>query len=528
MYQPDFSYPYSLAEMLIVLSVFIGILGTSNHIGIYITYALVPIFSCLYFDPDFTVIMSVVAYISMAVSVYFSTATDYEVIYLGKSHLELFIAYLLGFTIEFVVVGMILIYLVKRARKLMEERNSAEEQNKMKSRFLSNMSHEIRTPMNAILGMADVALRDGKNLDEKTEKCLSVIKTSSTGLLEIVNDILDMSKIEAGKLDMINEPYSTDSLIEEITVIINARNANKKIPIYYHIDKNIPPYLEGDAVRIKQVMFNFASNAIKYTDSGRIDISLGFGEEHDGYVNLTYTVKDTGIGIHMEDIDKIFEMYSRVDEEKNHSKEGTGIGLAISKYFVNGMNGEINIESECGKGSSFSFTIPQKVIEAPEKPLSSTETVVVSECEKNVHSCTAERFVTKDVNILLVDDNEINRDVAKAMLEPLGADIDEAADGAVGVQMAEKKKYDIIFMDSHMLVMNGEEATREIRTSKTSQNRSITIIALTADAIVGVRERLLSSGMDDYLVKPITIAGINSIVKKYLPADKIIIVENEQ
>lgn len=152
----------------------------------------------------------------------------------------------------------------------------------------------------------------------------------------------------------------------------------------------------------------------------------------------------------------------------------------------------------------------------------------MSECEKNVHSCTAERFVTKDVNILLVDDNEINRDVAKAMLEPLGADIDEAADGAVGAQMAEKKKYDIIFMDSHMLVMNGEEATREIRTSKTSQNRSITIIALTADAIVGVCERLLSSGMDDYLVKPITIAGINSIVKKYLPADKIIIVENEQ
>lgn len=158
----------------------------------YITYALVPIFSCLYFDPDFTVIMSVVAYISMAVSVYFSTATDYEVIYLGKSHLELFIAYLLGLTIEFVVVGMILIYLVKRARKLMEERNSAEEQNKMKSRFLSNMSHEIRTPMNAILGMADVALRDGKNLDEETKKCLSVIKTSSTGLLEIINDILDM------------------------------------------------------------------------------------------------------------------------------------------------------------------------------------------------------------------------------------------------------------------------------------------------------------------------------------------------
>lgn len=514
--------------MLTVLSVFIGILGTNNHIGIYITYALVPIFSCLYFDPEFTVIMSIVAYVSMAFSVYVSTGTHYEVIYLGKSHIELFIAYLLGFTIEFIVVGMVLIYLVKRARKLMEERNSAEEQNKMKSRFLSNMSHEIRTPMNAILGMADVALRDGENLDEKTEKCLSVIKTSSTGLLEIINDILDMSKIEAGKLDMINEPYSTDSLIEEITLIINARNADRKLPIYYHIDDNIPPYLEGDAVRIKQVMFNFASNAIKYTDSGKIDITIGFGKEQDGYVDLTYTVKDTGIGIRTEDVDKIFEMYSRVDEEKNHSKEGTGIGLAISKYFINEMNGIIKVESEYGKGSTFSFTIPQKVVGTPEKPLSTAETDVVSECENNVHSCTAERFITKDVNILLVDDNEINREVAKAMLEPLEADIDEADDGAVSVQMAEKKKYDIIFMDSHMPVMNGEEATHEIRTSGTSQNRTATIIALTADAIVGVRERLLASGMDDYLVKPITVAGINSIVKKYLPDDKIIYVENEQ
>lgn len=278
--------------------------------------------------------MSIVAYISMVFSVYVSTATNYEVIYLGKSHLELFIAYLLGFTIEFIVVGMVLIYLVKRARKLMEERNSAEEQNKMKSRFLSNMSHEIRTPMNAILGMADVALRDGKDLDNETVKCLSVIKTSSKGLLEIINDILDISKIEAGKLNMINEPYSTGSLIEEIKVIINARNAGRKIPVCYHIGDNIPPYLEGDSVRIKQVMFNFASNAIKYTDSGKIDITLSFGQEQDGYVDFTYTVKDTGIGIQQKNIDKIFEMYSRVDEEKNHSKEGTGIGLATSKYFI--------------------------------------------------------------------------------------------------------------------------------------------------------------------------------------------------
>lgn len=501
--------------MLTVLSVFIGILGTSNHIGIYITYALVPIFSCLYFDPAFTVRMSVIAYLVMAVSVFVSTRTNYEVLYMGKSHFEMFVAYLLGFTIEFAVVSMILFYLVKLARKMMEERNNAEERNEMKSRVLSNVSHEIRTPMNAILGMADVALRDGDKLDAETRKCLNVIRTSSKGLLEIINDILDMSKIEAGKLDMINDRYSVKSLVDDMTVIINARNVDKKIPLFYHIQDNIPPYLEGDAVRIKQVMFNFASNAIKYTDSGRIDITLSCSDVQNDSVYMTYTVQDTGIGIRSEDIDRIFEMYSRVDVEKNHSKEGTGIGLTISKYFVEQMNGEIEVESEYGKGSTFSFTVPQKVIHG-------NDSEFTAKCGISATTdILTDNFVTKGAKILLVDDNEINREVVIAMLEPLRIDIDEAENGAESVRLAEKVKYDIIFMDSHMPVMNGEEATRNIRTLETSQNRSTPIIALTADAIAGVRERLIAAGMDDYLVKPITIPDITGIIVKYLPADKI-------
>lgn len=170
--------------MLIILSVFIGILGTSNHIGIYITYALVPIFSCLYFDPKFTIKMYIISYLAMAASVYINTKTNYEVLYMGKSHIEMFIAYLLGFTFEFLIVSMILIYLVRRAKNMMEEHYSAEEQNKMKSRLLSNVSHEIRTPMNAILGMADVALRDGKNLTAKQRNALTLSKTLRPGFLK--------------------------------------------------------------------------------------------------------------------------------------------------------------------------------------------------------------------------------------------------------------------------------------------------------------------------------------------------------
>ena len=512
--------------MLIILAVFIGILGTSNHIGIYITYALVPIFSCLYFDPKFTIKMSIISYFAMAVSVYISTASNYEVLYMGKSHIEMFIAYLLRFTFEFLIVSMILIYLVKRAKNMMEERYSAEEQNKMKSRLLSNVSHEIRTPMNAILGMADVALRDGKDLDGETRKCLNVIKNSSTGLLEIINDILDMSKIEAGRIDILDQRYSTSALADDITAIIDACNADKKVPIYYHFQDNIPPYLIGDSVRIKQVMMNFASNAIKYTESGRIDISLSYSGPDNGTVDMTYTVRDTGMGIKQEDIEKIFEMYSRVDKEKNHSKEGTGIGLAISKYFVERMNGHINVESEYGKGSTFSFTIPQQVsAEASEdESTGSTERNTAMQADgKQLPS-----FVTKDAKILLVDDNEINREVVKAMLEPLELEIDEAENGAESVEKASSAVYDMILMDSQMPVMNGEEATGHIRSDETSLNRTTPIVALTADAVSGVRERLLAAGMSDYLVKPITISAITGIVIEYLPQDKIIYRDSDE
>ena len=512
--------------MLIILAVFIGILGTSNHIGIYITYALVPIFSCLYFDPKFTIKMSIISYFAMAVSVYISTASNYEVLYMGKSHIEMFIAYLLGFTFEFLIVSMILIYLVKRAKNMKEERYSAEEQNKMKSRLLSNVSHEIRTPMNAILGMADVALRDGKDLDGETRKCLNVIKNSSTGLLEIINDILDMSKIEAGRIDILDQRYSTSALADDITAIIDARNADKKVPIYYHFQADIPPYLIGDSVRIKQVMMNFASNAIKYTESGRIDISLSYSGPDNNTVDMTYTVRDTGMGIKQEDIEKIFEMYSRVDKEKNHSKEGTGIGLAISKYFVERMNGHITVESEYGKGSTFSFTIPQQISDE----VSDYESI--GSTEKNTAMQTngtqLPSFVTKDAKILLVDDNEINREVVNAMLEPLELEIGEAENGAERWEKASSAVYDMILMDSQMPVMNGEEATGHIRSDETSLNRTTPIVALTADAVSGVRECLLAAGMSDYLVKPITISAITGIVIEYLPQDKIIYRDSDE
>lgn len=501
--------------MLIALSVFIGVLGTNNHIGIYITYALVPIFSCLYFDPKLILRTSIFSYLVMMVAVYINSAKKYEVVYMGMSRTSIFIAYMIGFTIEYVIVGTILYCLVKRAKKMMDERYSAEEENRMKSRFLSSMSHEIRTPMNAIIGMADVALR--KDMDEDVRKCITVIKSSSMGLLDIVNDILDLSKIEAGKINIIEDAYTTQSLIDDMTEIVNARNTNKNVTIHYHIQKDIPPVLKGDALRIKQVMLNYASNAIKYTESGRIDISLNCEDTEDGKVMLIYTVQDTGQGIRKEDIGKLFQMYSRLNEDKNHGKEGTGIGLAISRQYVEHMNGTVGVRSEYGVGSTFYFKIPQEIVSSAQQ---ATKAGSVQN-SKDPRGREEYLFTTVDARILLVDDNEINREVVKAILEPLKLTIDEAQDGQEAVDMAKKRLYDMIFMDSHMPVMNGEKATKCIRQDAECINQKTPIIAITADAISGVRERLLSEGMNDYIVKPIDVELICNVIRKYLPKSKI-------
>lgn len=534
--------------MIVLAAIFIGVLGTNNHIGVYITYALVPIYSCLYFEPAFTVKSSILAYISMVISVYINSASKYEVLYQGRPRNEIAIAYILGFTIEYIVVCVILYFVVRRAKQMMEDRYSAEEENRMKSEFLSKMSHEIRTPMNAIIGMSDVALR--KDMDEELRHYITIIKSSSTGLLEIINDILDLSKVEAGKLSIIADTYSTKSLVDDITAIIDARNIDKKVPIYYHIQKDMPPYLIGDAVRIKQVMLNYASNAIKYTSSGRIDVKISCSvyennpSKKKNYAVLTFTVKDTGQGIRKEDITQLFKMYGQVDTKKNYGKEGTGIGLAISKYFIEEMGGNVRVESSYGKGSTFSFILPQELGTAPVSESVCNAADITDNLAENHASdfaCSDSQTLVKDsspvihpssqtsdnnslfftapnARILLVDDNEINREVVKAMLEPTKIIIEEASDGQEAVNMVLASSYDLILMDSHMPVMSGEEATAQIRKNekRSTSKRHIPIIALTADAISGVRERLLQSGMDDYIEKPIDSGVLFKTLRKYL------------
>lgn len=495
--------------MMATGAVYIGLLGTNAHIGIYITYALMPIFSCLYFDPPFVLQTCAFSYAAMLTSLFVRSKTMLEVVYQGRPRMQMFGAYALGFTIEFAVVAGVLYYLVKRAKKLMLERYSAEEQNRMKSVFLSNVSHEIRTPMNAIIGMTDVARQ--MEMDDKLRRCLNIIHASAAGLLEVVNDILDFSKVEAGKWDVLVQPYSPRAMMEDMRAIIDARN-DGHVEIAYHVAPDMPEALEGDAGRIRQVMLNYASNAIKYTEKGHIDIDVRCEAAEAGQVNLLCDVTDTGQGIRSEDMDKLFTMYGQINRELNRGKEGTGIGLALSKSIMERMHGSVKAESEYGKGSRFSFCVPQKIGRAEDLP-----------CEERAKRAPA--FTAKGARLLLVDDNEINREVAKAILEPLQMEIDEAADGWQAVEMSAKTAYDMILMDSHMPVMSGEEATRAIREREKTTGGHVPVIALTADAICGVKQKLMEAGMDDYIEKPIDSALLMRILQKYICASQTTIAD---
>lgn len=496
--------------MILTVALFIGLLATNNKIGVNITFMLAPLFSCLYFDPRLVLHSSAVSYLLMVGALYCTSAEKLEVTLQGRPRFQMFVAFALGYTIEYVIVVALMIFLVKRARWMMEQRQSAEAANRMKSEFLSSMSHEIRTPMNAILGMADVALR--REMSPEVRKCITIIQSSAKGLLEIINDILDLSRVEAGKLNIIPDTYSTAALAEDMTAIVDARNTEHKVPIYYHIQPDMPAYLRGDVVRLRQVMLNFASNAIKYTDHGCIDVTLGCTPAPDGGAILTYSVQDTGQGIRLEDQAQLFTPYSQFNTQQNHGKESTGMGLAIAKRFVDAMGGTVHVESRYGVGSTFSFSVPQQIADPPAQP--------EREASPDIS------FKAPGVPVLLVDDNTINREVLKALLEPVELSIEEAANGQQAVAKASCRPYTLIFMDSHMPVMNGEEATRAIR-SMDGPNQSTPIIALTADAIAGVREQLLQSGMNDYIIKPIDLNALNAVLRKYIPTDQIRPIEKE-
>ena len=397
-----------------------------------------------------------------------------------------------------------------------------EDANRAKTNFVSNMSHEIRTPMNSIVGITEILLRSRHS--PKEQEYLLNIQSSGRVLLTIINDVLDCSKMEAGKMQLFDEPYDTCSLFHDLRISMENRIGHSGLELIYDIDQDIPCKLKGDMGRIRQVIINLVNNAIKYTEKGSVRFSVHVRQKNTDKVMLYYEVADTGIGIRKEDQKILFDAFQRVEMDRNRYVEGTGLGLTISQNLVNMMGGVIEVESEYGKGSRFFFTIEQTIIDPT--PVSA---VNYNGQKDNVTEKEAEcLFIAPEAHILLVDDNELNLVVAKELLKPLRMQIDTAENGLQAVKMVRGSQYDLVLMDHMMPVMDEIEAAKAIRALPEDKYQKLPIIALTANAMVDARKEFLNAGMNGFVAKPIDFARICNQLKLWLPKDLVRDVPKEE
>jgi signal transduction histidine kinase/CheY-like chemotaxis protein len=406
-----------------------------------------------------------------------------------------------------------LIIQLQEAQQLVE---SAEQATSSKSTFLATMSHEMRTPLNAVIGLSEVLLQS--DLPDSARNDVEKIYTSGASLLGIINDILDISKIETGNLELILADYDVASLVNDVLQVNIVRRGSKPITFALKIDERIPQRLRGDELRIRQIFNNLLSNAFKYTHEGSVILYIDWVRDDSGAL-LSIRVQDTGQGIRREDIGRLFSEYGQLNSKANRNIEGTGLGLSITKRLTEMMGGAIDVESEYGKGSTFSVTLRQEVVDA--LPIGRATADSLAQFRFSTNRRGKQQVLTvlpPGKQILVVDDMETNLYVARSLLKPYGVEVACAKRGKEAVTLIheERRRFDLVFMDHMMPEMDGLEATSLIRALGTDYARDIPIIALTANALVGMREMFLANGFSGYLSKPIDGIELDQILAKWL------------
>jgi len=434
-----------------------------------------------------------------------------------QSEAMLYLDVIVAFIVSAVLVEMALWF---QNRLYKNEQKRAEEAMKAKDEFLASMSHELRTPLNAIIGLSEIQMKMKKDLPKSSYEDIKHIYESGTTLLRIINDILDISKIGSGRFELICTEYSTVDMVNDAISMNKVRIGDKPINFEVSIDPSLPSMLFGDELRVRQILNNILSNAFKYTHSGTVSMAVSGKVSAAGMVFMQTKITDTGIGIRREDIPLLFGKYNKLDNAKNHNIEGTGLGLSITRELLHMMGGKIMVDSDYGKGSTFSFEVPQKIID--KTPIGEEKANSLADFTYKDNKSKQHEFAYTDLSgmrVLVVDDVDINLYVTSEMLAPYKMEVDCVESGREVVDLVKKAnpEYDIIFMDHMMPGIDGVEATRIIREEiGTDYAKTVPIVALTANALVGNEELFLNSGFQAFLTKPMDLLKLDETMKKLL------------
>lgn len=444
---------------------------------------------------------------------------EWRTVVTGITNIHLIVLWVFGLLVVLFCVFILYAFTnqvaAEESTALREARDEALRANQAKSEFLANMSHEIRTPLNAILGMNEMIMRESSG---KLKKYAFNVKSAGETLLSIINDILDFSKIEAGNMEIVPVRYSLSSVLNDVYNMVSYKAGQKGLAFHMEVDPNIPDALYGDEVRLRQVVVNILNNAVKYTPKGSVTFTVnGHGDMQSDVLELEFITQDTGIGIREEDKEKLFSKFQRLDLEKNRNIEGTGLGLAITVRLTEMMAGTIAVDSVYGQGSTFTIRLPQTI--EKNDPIGDFNARVEAALQEEENY--RESFTAPQAHILVVDDNDMNLTVVESLLEKTRINIHTAHSGKECLRLIQNNHYDIIFLDHMMPEMDGLETLSRAKALTTSQCQASPFIALTANAVAGVKEMFLAKGFHDYLSKPVDGKTLERMVQKYLPPEKI-------